>query len=286
MKSRYLKLFSVVGAGMVILLLGLPRTTCANLDEEFKKQLLRIRNKSISTDTLEGRALLEENCLKLVKDHNSPTGKGMIYATITLLYSRKGLRLPNENETRLAKIFEYGKKAIEQPIPDVLISCEVHGRLAGAMFVKAKEGPQEKFAETRREAIIPCLKGLKLALYNKAPKKRPEMPPPMFVPNILTPHKGPAYKKARENYKKQLAQWKQYRHLCALYKERNALTRRCVTFYSNEPCDTQEFRKYAQKILVGYEDVVNDLVGQIEKRIQEKERRRAELEKLKSKTNK
>jgi len=202
----------------------------------------------------------------------------MIYATVALVYSNKGYRFSNGGESKLAKALEYGKKAIENPIPDVLISCRVHGRLADAIIIKAKRGQKIYFAEARRAAIVPCLKGLKLALDNKAPKKRPEMPPPMFVPHILTQHKGPAYKKAMEKYKNQLAQWKQYRHLCALYKERNTLTRRCITFYSNEPCDTQEFRKYAQKILVGYEGVVNHMVGQIEKRIQEKERRQAELD--------
>jgi len=277
MESRYLKLFSVVGAGMVIFLLGLPRTSCANLDEEFKKQLQKIRGKSIMKGSLKNLETLEVQCLKLIKDHNSPTEKGMIYATVALVYSGKGYRLSNEGETKLAKTLEYGKKAIEHPIPDVLINCRVHGELTGAMFIKARRGPKNKFAEARRAAIVPCLKGLKLALDNKAPKKRPDLPPPMLVPHILTPHKGPAYEKAMEKYAKQLAEWKRYKYLCKLQLERWALAKQCKTIYSEEPYDTQEFRKYAQKILVGYEEAVNDLIGQIEKRIQDKERRRAEL---------
>jgi len=273
MKSRYSKSFSVLGVVMVIFSLGLPCVACGDLDENFEKQLLRIRNKSVSTDTLEERALWEENCLKLIKDHNSPTEKGMIYATVTLLYARKGLTLPNEKETRFAKIFGYGKKAIEHPIPDVLISCEVHGRLAGAMFVKAREGPRERFAEGRREAIVTCLKGLKVALDNKAPRERPDFPPPMFVPHIITPNKGPKYQEAMAKYRKQLAEWERFRYLCKLYNERHALTSQCVTFYSEKPYDTEELREYAQKILAGYEDVVNDVVGQLEKRISTRKRR-------------
>lgn len=273
MKSRYSKSFSVIGAVMAIFLLGFPRVTYGDMNENFKKQLLKIRNKSISTDTLEERELWEENCLKLIKDHNSPTEKGMIYATVTLLYARKGLTLPSEKETRFAKIFEYGKKAIEHPIPDVLINCEVHDRLAGAMFVKAMEGPKERFAEGRREAIVICLKGLKVALDNKAPKERPDFPPPMLVPHMITQNKGPKYQEAMAKYKKQLAEWEKFWNLSELYNKRNTLTRNCLTMYSVKQCDTQELREYAQKILVGYKDVVNDLVGKVEKRISARKRR-------------
>ncbi|MHC4752199.1 MAG: hypothetical protein ACYTFW_20295 [Planctomycetota bacterium] len=46
--------------------------------------------------------------------------------------------------------------------------------------------------------------------------------------------------------------------------------------YSEEPYDTQELREYAQKILIGYDEVVNELIVQVEKRISEKERWKAE----------
>jgi len=270
MRPTYSDPFSVIRAVMAVLLLGFARVACGHINEDFEKQLLRIRNKSVSTDTLEERALWEENCLELIKDHNSPAEKGIIYATVTLLYARSGLTLPNQKETRFAKTFQYGKKAIEHPIPDVLISCEVHGRLAGAMFVKAREGPQERFAESRREAIVICLKGLKLALDNKAPKERPDPPPPMFVPHMITPNKGAKYQEAMAKYKKQLAQWKKFRHLSRLHNQRSTLTHRSVIMYSVKQYDTEELREYATQILGGYEDVVNDLVGQVQKRISEK----------------
>jgi len=140
------------------------------------------------------------------------------------------------------------------------------------MFVKAMEGPQERFAEVRREAIVICLKGLKVALDNKAPKERPDPPPPMVITHIITPNKE-LYEKEEAKYKKQLAEWEKFRHLYELYNKRNTLTRNCLTMYSVKQCDTQELREYAQKILVGYKDVVNDLVGKVEKRISSRKRR-------------
>jgi hypothetical protein len=273
MKSRYSKSFSVVGAVIVILSVGFLRVASGDTNENFKKQLLRIRSKGIEASTLKDSEALEAHALDLLKDHNTPTEKGMIHAAICLGYSAKGYSSSNERGVRLGKTIEYGKKALQNPLPDVQLSCRVHGSVAGAMFIKAREGPPERFAEGRREAIVTCLKGLKVALDNKAPRERPDFPPPMFVPHIITPNKGPKYQEAMAKYRKQLAEWERFRYLCKLYNERHALTSQCVTFYSEKPYDTEELREYAQKILAGYEDVVNDVVGQLEKRISTRKRR-------------
>ena len=273
MESRYSKSFFIVV--LLSFSLGIPLTAFANLNEEFKQSLQKLRSRSISKGNFKELGALEAQCLNLVKDHNSPPEKSMIYATIALIYSSKGYRLSDEGKAKIAKTIEYGKKATAHSIADVLISCKVHGRLSDAIIIKAKQGPKDKFAEARREAIIPCLKGLKIALDNNAPKERPELPPQIPVPNDIGPDKE-ARRKRIEEYKKQFTERKQlYEHLRVLYNERRALANRCVTIYSGEPYDPQEFRNYAQKILVGYEDVINELVEQIEKRNAEHERRKA-----------
>ena len=280
MKPRYFKLLSRASGIVLILLPGLGRVAFGDLNEEFRKQLLRIRSKGIEASTLKDYEALEAQALSLLEDHNTPTEKGMIYATICWAYSAAGYGRSDEGEAKLSKTIKYGKQAIEHPIPDVLVSCRVHGNLAGAMFVKARNGPQERFADARREAIAPCLKGLKIALDNKAPKERPKPPPPIFVPHSITPNKE-SRKKELAEYERQLAEWKEFRHFYALQVERHALAAQCITFYSQEPYDTQEFQEHAQKILVGHDEAINDLIVQIEKRIHEEEIRRARLEKLK-----
>ncbi|MHC4558143.1 MAG: hypothetical protein ACYS80_12665 [Planctomycetota bacterium] len=97
----------------------------------------------------------------------------------------------------------------------------------------------------------------------------------MLLHHSITPNKEALKKELAEN-ERQRAEWKHFRHLCSLQRERNTLTRRCLTMYSEEPYDTQELREYAQKILIGYDEVVNELIVQVEKRISEKERWKAE----------
>jgi hypothetical protein len=267
MKFKHSEFFPVLIVAVLFLSWGLPCSAFSDLNEQFRKQLLSQRNKSISAETLEEVLQLEENCLKLLKDHNSPTEKGMIYATITLIYSRHGYGSSNDGKYKLTKSIEFGKKALKYPIPDVLLKCRVYSDLAGAIFIKAKEDPNENFIESRRRAVDIALKGLKIALDNKAPKERLEPPEMIVVPNIISNNNNPAYQKAMEKYKKQLAEWEQFRYLNKLYLHRSALSSQCITLYSEEPYDVQEFKKYAQKILVGYDDVVNELVEKIEKRI-------------------
>ncbi|MHC4752198.1 MAG: hypothetical protein ACYTFW_20290 [Planctomycetota bacterium] len=140
MKPRYSKIFYVVSAVIVILLLGLLRVAFADIDEQFEKQLLRIRSRGRKASTLKDYQELEAQSLKLVKDHNTPNEKGMIHAMIALAYSDKGLGLSNDvKEVQMSKTIEYGKKALVHPLPDILISCRVHGKLAALYSPKLCE---------------------------------------------------------------------------------------------------------------------------------------------------
>ncbi len=136
----------------------------------------------------------------------------------------------------------------------------MYGRLTDAIIIDGMEGPADKWSEVRRAAIVPCLKGLKLALDNKAPKERPEPPPAIVVPNIITPATGNSHQEARRKYEEQLATRKRYDHLESLYVQRWAMMHRCKTLYSRQPDDPNEFRAYARKMLTGHDEALNDVI--------------------------
>lgn len=268
MQPRVHNYVVVVGITVAIVCLASSGVVSDDPKQVLERRLVKIRAAGRRGTTDAGA--LEAQCLQLVKDHNTPAGKGMIYATIALVYCERGFGRSDERRTRVAKTLEYAKKALEHPL-DVLSGCRMQGRLADAIIISAWRGPRDKWIQARRQAVAPCLRGLKLAMDNKAPKDRPDPPPMVPLPHIISPNGGRAYQEKHRRYEQYVVACREYRHLCELHNQRRALTRRCVTLYSEEPHDTEEFRGYAQKMLVGYEDVVQDLTAQVEAAVAAKE---------------
>jgi len=199
----------------------------------FRVDLDHVKNKGEGTDW----AKLEAECLKLVKDHNSPGESGKIYATIALIYSEKGYS--SSEDLRIPKALKYCKKALEYPL-EVTTACRMYGRWADSLMVTYWSYPEEEFVKRRREAIVLCLTGLKLALDNKAPKEYPKAPP--VGKYHIHPEKGPIYEEAVRKHKQQLAARKKWELENKLYFQRKALTHRCVSLYSHKPYDTDELK--------------------------------------------
>jgi hypothetical protein len=208
---------------------------------------------------------LEENCLELLKEHNSPEDKGKIYTNIAFMYSSRGYSSPND--IRIAKTAEYCSKALEYPL-DFITTCEMYLSLSGSQITPYRDSPQAEFAKARKESIVTCLKGLKLVLDNNAPKEWKEQQ--VHRPPIVLTHDGPpndpSYKKRlkevtkyneeliEENKKEKLEQ--------RLYILRRAGIESCAGLYSyKSPYDTNELEKYAREILKGHDDTVDEIMA-------------------------
>jgi hypothetical protein len=201
----------------------------------------------------------EAQFLELIKDYNSPAGKGKIYTTIARLYSQEGYRFQSE-DPRIPKAIKYCREALKYPL-EVTAACEMHGRLTGAMMVRYLNRPEEEFVKIRQEAITYCLTGLKLALDCNAPKEYPMAPGPVGK------FDNPGDKELVNKHKQELAAHRKWQFLENLYFQRKALTQRCVTLYSHKPYATDELKLTAEKILKGHEGVANELLGEVEAEI-------------------
>lgn len=234
-------------------------------EEELNQRLATIRTKNKGEGSDWGK--LEAECLKLVQDHNSPVQKGQIYTTIAFIYSEKGYSSPND--VRIPKALEYSKKALEYPL-EVTTACEMYSRWAGSLMVQYWERTEGEFVKIRQEAIVPCLTGLKLALDNKAPKKRQTLP----IINLFDydgPETDPVYQEMLKKHKEQVANYKKVKVQNELYMQRKVLTQRCISLYSHKPYATDELRRLAQEILKNHFDVVEELVTEVEAKIAQKE---------------
>jgi hypothetical protein len=184
------------------------------------------------------------------------------------VHCERGFGRLGERETRLAKTIEYAKKALEYPL-DVPTSCRLYGYLGDALTVKGKRGPRDDWLQARQEAVTVCLKGLKLALDNKAPREMPA--PPSVGPNAFGPD-GRTQEGALPTFEEQKAARKQYYQLRALHMQRRALSNRAVILYSEEPYDVDQFRAIALEVLGKHQDVAHALTQEVQARIATRKR--------------
>lgn len=232
--------------------------------QELDKKLAPIRGQGMRAGT--DWAKLETECLELVEDFNSPENLGAIYATIVRIYSGKGF---TSKDVQLPKTIEYAKKALEYPL-DVPTKCHMYGRWGDVLIVQALDGPEEDMIKKRREAIVPILQGLRLALDNRAPKEIQKLP--AVDPFILRGDaNSPANQRRLKKHEEQLAARKKVDFLNALYYERRGYARRCVTLYSQEPYDTPELINLASKIIPEHKDAIDDLITEVKAAIAKKE---------------
>jgi hypothetical protein len=226
----------------------------------------------ISQDKDEGTDIqkLEDQCLLLLNDYNSPEDKGKIYANIAFMYSGHGYS--SLKSIRIAKTEEYCWKALEYPL-DTITTCETYASLSGSQIAPYYERPAEEFAKARKESIVTCLTGLKLVLDNNAPKELEEQQ--VHRPPIVLTHTGdpndPHYKKRLKEVTKWneelMAEHKKEKLEQELYILRRAAIESCVSLYSYKPpYDTNELEKFARDILKGHEDAIDEIMSKVRER--------------------
>lgn len=259
---------SVIKAYVILVWLAGPVIAADDPNAVLERRLVEIRAGSRTAS--EDPCALEAKCLLLLGDYSAPSQRGMIYATMASVYSERGYPSSlgeNKQQQQLAKTTEYAKKALEHPL-DALTACRMYGALGDAITISGRRGPVDRWPEVRREAIVPCLKGLKLALDNKAPKDRPS-PPLVTIRHVLSGSSTLTPQDANETARRerQLAARKEYEHLRDLHVQRQALTGRAVTLYAEEPYNTEELRALLRKMLSGHDEAANELVQLVEARI-------------------
>jgi len=251
--------FVLAAIGAISLLVVCSTTSSGGQSTPLDADLARIRH----SDRWRGVDLpeLEARCLKLIADHNSPREKGKIHATIALIYSEGGYK--SSEDPRLPKTAAYARKALEYPL-DVLTACQMYGSWVDSVSIPSRKYEREQFARMRQNAIVLCLKGLKLALDSGAPKERRPLPD---VPRLHISPEHPQYSQMMEDRRQRVAAREKAESENALYVQRWALSRRCITLYSRAPYDVEQFRSEGRKVLAGYDRVVAEIAVEIEKGI-------------------
>lgn len=208
---------------------------------------------SINTGKAAECIQIENDCLALIKDFDSEAQKGIIYAEIAKACSDKGFAL--RNDIRVAKTFEYCQKALDYPL-DAITRCEMYSRLADSMISGSLELPPDQFVKLRQEAVVACLKGLRIAFDNNAPDAFPRLP-------TIDLHVADR-KKVKEQYNARFETRRKWELECNFFFARFALTELCVTLYSHKPYNIDEFRQLGQKYLIGHTEEIDELTNIIQ----------------------
>ncbi len=259
---KYARLRRLIGMIIFVICVCCPTAFPMQEQEQLNQRLGAIRGQKREIGKWAEWEKLESQCLELIRDHNSPAEKGKIYATIALIYSEAGWH--SSEDVRIPKALQYTKKALEYPL-EPITACKMYGGRADCLMVGYYRRTEDELVKIRREAIAPCLTGLKLALDNKAPKDHPGSPPRVDIYHVNS--ESPYYEELMNKHKQQVAERKKWERESELYFQRWALTQRCVTLYSRKPYDTDELRNFTQRILEKHEGVVNELIAGVEARI-------------------
>ncbi len=208
---------------------------------------------------------LEDDCLSLLSDNNSPEEKGIIYSKIALMYAGKGYSSPND--IRIQKTTEYSMKALGHPL-DVVTSSKIYACLADSQIAPYWHSSHTEFIKARREAILTILSGIKLVLENNAPKYIKEPPPP--VGKYEVDSTSPDYEKVVKKHDEQMAARKKWEFEQNLYFQRDILTGLCVSLYSHKPYNTGELENFAREKLKGHDDAIDEIMAKVQERIQQR----------------
>ena len=226
----------------------------ANEVSDFDRQLRAIRYAERKDGT--NPAILETECLNLIANHKSPADKGKIYSTIALIYSDRGYG-PDDDPNIAAKAFQYSMKALEYPL-EPLAACNMYTRAADAIVVHSSRDPNMLIADVREEAFDLCLKGLKIALDNEAPKEYPK--PPEAVGKISKGPGTPLEQVLRwQNHQVEAREkWLYEIEFCGL---RQGLFQRCISLSSRRTNDQDQFEKKVRQILKVYQETADELIA-------------------------
>jgi len=192
-------------------------------------------------------------------DHNAPLDKGKIYATMAFIYSDRGYG-PDDDPYVAAQTFRYSVKALEYPL-DPLTACYMHARASDALVAQARNDPNKTFVEVREQAADLCLKGLKLALDNNAPKEYPPSPGPAASIDLA---RDIPLETVMQLHKRRIEAHDKWLYETEFSGLRQGLFRRCLSLYAHGPYDREMFWNKALKILKGHEQTAAELIAALE----------------------
>ena len=234
----------------VIIIMGILLLVFVSLrimSNEREKQLdqrlaaIRAQNKGEGTDW----GQLEIECLRLLKEYNSPEDKGKIYVAIAFIYSETGFA---RKDIQLPKTIEYCQIASRYPL-DVATACLIYGRWAGALESEYRDLKGEEFTAARREIVTLYLTGLKPLLNMDLPNKRQKLPGGGMLLDYSGPRTDPAYqKRLKENEAQRKARKKIMLENKLIYY-RYVFKQKCIDLYRKKPVDADEFENIAEQIL-------------------------------------
>ena len=229
-------------------------------NELIEKHLAQIKASNKGYLTTDYNAL-EAQGLVLLKDYNSQAQKGIIYAALAHLYSDKGFP-PKEKggNIHVLKTKSFSQKALEYPL-EPLVACEMYGKLTSAMLRGLQDKPKDEFAKIRSEAIVPCLKGLKIALDNNTPD---EIKPPPGVEKYHIDAPGTEVDLIKIKQQMQMSARKKWELDKNFYIQKVGLEGMCIAMYSKDQ-NIEEFKQFAQDIIKGHQDEIEKIAADIKK---------------------
>ncbi len=232
----------------------------SDTNELIDNQLAKIKANNKGFQTTDYNAL-EAQGLELLKVYTSPEQKGKIYAALAHLYTDSGFP-PKEKggDAHVLKAKYYSQKALEYPLEPIVV-CEMYGKLASALIYNLQEKPKEEFVKIRKEAIVPCLKGLKLALDNNAPDEI-KSPPESHRYNIDAPGTESDLIKIKQQM--QMVARKKWELEKNFYIQKVGLEGMCVSMYSKDQ-NIEEFKQLATDIFKGHKDEIDKIAADIKK---------------------
>jgi len=211
------------------------------------------------TDVYPELAKRESECLNLIPDHNAPSDQGKIYATMAFLYSDRGYG-PDDDPNMAAQAFRYSMKALEYPL-EPLTACYMYTRGSDALVAQSRSDPNQTFEEAREQAADLCLKGLKLALDNNAPRESPPSPGPA---TSLTSTPGTPVESLVEWHNRRIEARERWLYETEFSGLRQGLFRRCIMLSPRKPHNREMFRKKVQKILEDRAHTAAELIAALD----------------------
>jgi hypothetical protein len=202
---------------------------------------------------------VEKKADVLLKEFSSPEDQALIYFTVAEVYAQSGQVMPQ-------KTSEYAKKAVSAGL-DPTRSMLAYLYWGDSIQVLHRGVGGAALADARREAVMPYLLGLKVAVEQKVPDEVQD-PPILRVPPA-GPDDSAIVKEERRRYAQELARWERTRLYQDLAKYRQLHTEQIAYMYSRLPFATNELESLAKDVLKDGA-AVDRLLARVKARVRER----------------
>jgi len=204
--------------------------------------------------------LIENEAAVLLKEYPSPEDQALIYFTLAEIYAQSG--------QRMEKIAAYAEKAVSEgldPARTMLVYVywgDSIQLLQGGVGVRGAA-----LAEARRQAVMPYLLGLKVAIDQGVPDQVQE--PPILRKPPTGPGDPATAEAERRRYAREHAQWRLIRFHKKLAQYREIHINQIAFMYSRLPFATDELESLARDVLKD-DAAVDRLMARVQERIQKR----------------